>query len=77
MVKLYHPTIDFFEINVKGFQNQGLRTERNELNVPLPLVVACLGMAMTGWVPNYSLLILCVIVFGLSLWVQCPPAKAG
>jgi MFS transporter, FSR family, fosmidomycin resistance protein len=35
--------------------------------LPIAPVIACLGMSFTGWVPNYSLLILCVVIGGLGV----------
>lgn len=40
--------------------------------LPVAPVVACLGMAMTGFVPSYSLLVLCVIIFGLGVAIFHP-----
>jgi len=34
--------------------------------LPIAPVIACLGMSLTGWVPNYSLLLLCVVMGGLG-----------
>lgn len=35
--------------------------------LPIAPVIACLGMSLTGWVPNYSLLLLCVVTGGLGV----------
>ena len=35
--------------------------------LPIAPVIACLGMSLTGWVPNYSLLLLCVVIGGLGV----------
>ncbi|HSB07857.1 MAG TPA: MFS transporter [Thermodesulfobacteriota bacterium] len=35
--------------------------------LPIAPVIACLGMSLTGWVPNYSLLLLCVVMGGLGV----------
>ena len=40
--------------------------------LPAAPLVACLGMAMTGLVPTYFLLLLCVIVGGLGIAIFHP-----
>jgi FSR family fosmidomycin resistance protein-like MFS transporter len=35
--------------------------------LPIAPLIACLGMSLTGWVPNYSLLLLCVVIGGLGV----------
>lgn len=35
--------------------------------LPLAPLIACLGMAITGFMPNYSLLLICVIVSGIGV----------
>ena len=35
--------------------------------LPLSPLIACLGLSMTGFIPNYSLLLFCVILSGLGI----------
>jgi FSR family fosmidomycin resistance protein-like MFS transporter len=40
--------------------------------LPLAPLIACLGISLTGLIPNYSLLILCVIVSGFGIAIFHP-----
>ncbi len=40
--------------------------------LPLAPLIACLGLSLTGFVPDYSLLILCVIVSGFGIAIFHP-----
>jgi len=47
----------------------GYLSDRRPIGWFLPLApfIACLGMSITGFVPNYSLLLICVIVSGIGV----------
>jgi FSR family fosmidomycin resistance protein-like MFS transporter len=42
--------------------------------LPLAPLIACLGISITGFIPNYSLLLICVIVSGIGIASYHPEA---
>ncbi len=47
----------------------GYLSDRRPIGWLLPVgpVIACAGMGLTGWINNYSLLLLCVVFFGIGV----------